>query len=51
MALPTTRTILLGARAQIKEPISKMPIAAKNVPFTLSKMSIKDKEDERKNIH
>jgi len=48
MALPTMRTMLLGARAQIKEPISKTPIAVKNVPLTLSEMSIKDKEDERK---
>ena len=49
MALPMMRTMLLGARAQIKEPISKMPIAAKNVPLTLGEMSIKDEESERKN--
>jgi len=49
MALPTMRTMLLGARAQIKEPISKTPIAAKNVPLTLGEMSIKDEESERKN--
>jgi len=49
MALPMMRTMLLGARAQIKEPISKMPITAKNVPLTLGEMSIKDEESERKN--
>ena len=40
MALPTMRTVLLGARAQIKEPISKMKIAAKNVPLILTGMSM-----------
>ena len=39
------RAVLLGANAQIKEPISKMQIAAKNVPLTLRRMSMKDKED------
>jgi hypothetical protein len=48
MALPTMRTMLLGATAQIKEPISKTPIAAKNVPLTLSEMSMKDEEGERR---
>jgi hypothetical protein len=47
MARPTMRTVLLDARAQIKEPISKMKIAIKNVPLTLSGMSMKDKEDNK----
>jgi hypothetical protein len=34
MALPTIRTVLLGARAQIREPTSKIDIAVKNVPLT-----------------
>jgi hypothetical protein len=45
IALPIIRTVLLGARAQIKEPISKMKIAVKNVPLTLRGMSMEDTED------
>jgi hypothetical protein len=41
MALPTMRTVLLGATAHIKEPISKMKIADKNVPLTLNGLSVK----------
>jgi hypothetical protein len=39
------RTVLLDAKAQIKEPISKMHIAAKNVPLILSGVSKNNKED------
>lgn len=33
MALPTMSTVLDGATAHIKEPISKMEIATRNTPL------------------
>jgi hypothetical protein len=53
MALPTMRTVLLGATAHIKEPSSKMKIAVKNVPLILNGTSVngKDSEEQRDNIH
>jgi len=50
-ALPMMRAVLLGARAQIKEPISKMQIAARNVPLTLRGMSMKREGRLKNDIH